>query len=244
MVGESLIQGTLAPQLCRLCATAIVTNKTLFLTYSSSMAFRNNLVLAGDTVMTLGSNSLSSLAVPSYWSDFVGKFTNHVMVYGGRVIETGALGPLPWMGGISVAGELVCGGVLTVTTNVGFIPAYGDTFQLFDARRLSGAFASLRLPALRDGLAWDTRRLMVDGTLQVTLAPPRIAAVTSPGGSLSIRFPTDGGVRYVLESTPSLQPPAPWTPQTTNLGTGEAMTFALPETRAAPQLYFRVGALP
>ena len=141
-------------------------------------------------------------------------------------------------------GQLVCGGTLKVTADLDFAPAEGTTFQLFDARRLSGAFASVSLPTLPAGLEWDSSRLTVDGAIQVTLAPPRIAAVTSPGGSLSIRFPTDGGVRYVLESTPSLQPPAPWTPQTTNLGTGEAMTFALPETRAAPQLYFRVGALP
>src|SRR5262249_10883891 len=44
-----------------------------------------------------------------------------------------------------------------------------------------GAFASFTLPALPDGLVWDSSRLVVDGTLSVVSgAVPTLAVATSP----------------------------------------------------------------
>jgi hypothetical protein len=225
-----------------------VSNKTLVITYSNCLTFRNNLVLAGNTVMTLSSNNLFSrfsltwLGEPG--SPLRGTFTNEVSVFGNTTIDAKPSGPMPWMGGIGVWGELVCGGVLAVTTNSGFTPGYGDTFQLFDARRLSGSFANVNLPELGAGLEWDTNRLTVDGSIRVTHVPFQISAVTSVSGGLVVRFPTTPGLYYVLESAPSLQALTDWTPQATNRGTGGLLTLRPPENPAQRQLFFRIRASP
>jgi hypothetical protein len=52
------------------------------------------------------------------------------------------------------SGALNYGGVLTVT-NLGPALQGGDSFQLFSAGSLSGAFTATNLPALNPGLAWS-----------------------------------------------------------------------------------------
>lgn len=240
VLGDAVILGTLAPLSGMLSGTAVVTNKTLVTTYPYAMTFRNNLVLAGNTAMNLTA-TFGFLDV-GFGNPLA--YTNVVYVFGNQAIEATPFGTWPWMGGIRAMGGLVCGGTLTITTAPGFAPSDGDTFQLFDAPRLGGAFARLSLPALRGGLEWDIRGLMVDGTLKVCLAPPRIVPILSPGGLSALSLPTAAGASYVVEWTRSLQPPARWTPWTTNLGTGGPMRFSLPKDRAQPQRFFRVEVLP
>ncbi len=45
----------------------------------------------------------------------------------------------------------------------------GDTFNLFDAASTLGEFNSITLPALSNGLSWNTELLSVDGSIQVVL---------------------------------------------------------------------------
>src|SRR6185369_7373892 len=70
------------------------------------------------------------------------------------------------------------GGTLTLVAS-GDPLASGDSFNLFDAATYSGAFATLTLPALGAGLAWDSSQLIVDGTIRVSTtaaASPIVAA--------------------------------------------------------------------
>jgi autotransporter-associated beta strand protein len=73
-----------------------------------------------------------------------------------------------------IAKDIVLGGTLLVT-NLGGELALGQSFDLFDGALL-GSFASLQLPALPIGLAWDTAQLSVggDGTIRIVANPPGI----------------------------------------------------------------------
>jgi pectate lyase len=75
---------------------------------------------------------------------------------------------------LEVSGALAAGGVLDVNLLGGFAPVAGDRFDLFDFNSGSGAF-TLDLPALAEGLAWNTSSLLTTGTLAV-VAPPLYAA--------------------------------------------------------------------
>ena len=59
--------------------------------------------------------------------------------------------------------EVIFGGTLDVQLINGFVPEFGETFELFAFSNLSGNFANLNLPALPPGLSWDTSRLYYDG---------------------------------------------------------------------------------
>ena len=67
---------------------------------------------------------------------------------------------------------LTCGGKLQVNAT-GDSLAAGDTFKLFDATTCTGAFASLKLPALRGGLVWDTSELTTNGIIRVGVSGVR-----------------------------------------------------------------------
>jgi len=73
------------------------------------------------------------------------------------------------------------GGTLAVTLLDGFEPSEGDVFDFLDASVISGAgFDSVSLPALDEGLAWDTSSLMSSGSLLVSAATvPEPAAMVS-----------------------------------------------------------------
>jgi iduronate 2-sulfatase len=80
---------------------------------------------------------------------------------------------------VTVTGSIASGGALVVT-NLGPVPALGDSFTLFNPP-VSGAFASLTLPALPAGYGW-TNRLAVDGSIAVVTAEtptPTPAAITN-----------------------------------------------------------------
>jgi len=72
------------------------------------------------------------------------------------------------------------GGTLDVTLLAGFEPSEGDVFDILDADAISGAgFDSISLPALDEGLAWDTSGLMSSGSLVVSASVPEPTAMVS-----------------------------------------------------------------
>ena len=71
---------------------------------------------------------------------------------------------------IKVTGQLVLAGDLNVELLDGFQPQAGQSFQLFDGG-LSGAFAYVFLPALSNGLSWNTSNVDTTGTITVTPEP-------------------------------------------------------------------------
>ena len=83
---------------------------------------------------------------------------------------------------IVTSNSLAFGGSLTLTNLSTNALTSGDAFKLFDATAFTGAFTSLTLPTLSTGLAWDTNKLSVDGTIAVTGRP----AITNQPQSLTV----------------------------------------------------------
>jgi hypothetical protein len=65
------------------------------------------------------------------------------------------------------AGTITFGGTLQVVLLDSFAPAGGASFDLFNFATASGTFSTLTLPALVDGLSWDTSALYSAGVLSV-----------------------------------------------------------------------------
>jgi hypothetical protein len=73
----------------------------------------------------------------------------------------------------SVAGHLTLGGTLRLVSWQGFVAQAGQSFDLFDWGTVSGSFDAIDASglALGDGLAVDTNRLGIDGSIQITAVP-------------------------------------------------------------------------
>jgi hypothetical protein len=115
-----------------------------------------------------------------------------------------------------VAAGLTYGGTLVVT-NAGDPLQAGDTFNLFDATSIGGAFATISLPPLGSGLTWDLSQLAVNGTIKVGSTPAFGAPVLS-GTTLTLSG-TGGpanGTYHVLASTNVALPLNLWTSLVTN----------------------------
>jgi autotransporter-associated beta strand protein len=68
---------------------------------------------------------------------------------------------------VVVNGGATLGGALNVSLINSFSPAMGNSFDVLDWTSKSGLFSSLSLPALSTGLAWNTTKLYLDGSLSV-----------------------------------------------------------------------------
>jgi autotransporter-associated beta strand protein len=115
---------------------------------------------------------------------------------------------------VTVLGTLARGGTLEVlNTSVELLEA-GDNFQLFNAPNVSGNFAAYNLPALEEGLAWNTSQLATNGRLWVVSTnPPSITSYSLASSSFS--FSGTGGTPNwgydVLTSSDVALPLAAWT---------------------------------
>jgi autotransporter-associated beta strand protein len=91
---------------------------------------------------------------------------------------------------------LTLGGSLTVTNVAGTLAA-GDAFQLLGANTILSNFASVTLPTLPSGLAWEDR-LNADGSLRVVnLAPVALAGSVTLTNTLVLTWP---GTVWQLQS--------------------------------------------
>ncbi len=103
--------------------------------------------------------------------------------------------------------SLVCGGTLSVV-NLDGVLAAGHTFTLFSAATYQGTFDNIILPALNDGLTWNTASLAVNGTLSVVAftganppadAPLNLTASIASGRQINLSWsPVNGATAYVL----------------------------------------------
>ncbi|MCW1923157.1 discoidin domain-containing protein [Luteolibacter arcticus] len=73
---------------------------------------------------------------------------------------------------VSGISTVTYGGSLFVTDVGADLLQAGNTFQLFNATTRTGSFSNITLPTLASGLAWDTSRLAVDGTIKVATSGP------------------------------------------------------------------------
>jgi fibronectin-binding autotransporter adhesin len=83
---------------------------------------------------------------------------------------------------------LTLGGNLSVLVS-GDALAIGDTFNLFDAASFAGAFHSFTLALPGPGLAWDTSKLAVDGTISVISAAPPTLTIQHGAGFIELTWP-------------------------------------------------------
>jgi len=72
---------------------------------------------------------------------------------------------------LDVSGLVTLAGSLEVQLLDGFDPSRGNHFDILDAGTLIGSFAEIQLPALVEGLGWDTSALYIDGSLAVVPEP-------------------------------------------------------------------------
>ena len=128
-------------------------------------------------------------------------------------------------------------------TNIATTPpsAPAANVQSSALARCRSAFASMTLPPLDPGLRWNTNQFATDSTITVVAIAPRISASLS-GTNLTLQFPTEIGVKYVLQSATNLTTPTIWTSQQTNAGNGTVQSLEIPINPAEPQKYFRLLA--
>lgn len=145
---------------------------------------------------------------------------------------------------LAVSGSLTEGGTLVVT-NIGNTPlAEGDTFKLFTAGSHTGAFASVVLPSLPTGLAWNTNALATNATLSVVVNTHPLfssATVANTGLVLSGTAGVANANFYLLGTTNLATPPANWPRLLTNQFDGAGnFIFTNPLNPTAPQTFYRL----
>ncbi len=68
---------------------------------------------------------------------------------------------------LQVNGNAALAGTLEVSLINGYMPAVGDSFDIFDRNSVSGSFTTLDLPDLTGGLQWDASMLYSSGIISV-----------------------------------------------------------------------------
>lgn len=133
------------------------------------------------------------------------------------------------------------GGSLNVV-NLGGLLNAGDTFTLFQSGSYSGAFASITLPSLAFGLAWNTNSLTNGVISVVSTIPPIISSLTQlPDANFQISGAGLPGVNYQLLATTNLTPPIIWLPLTNQTADGSgAFQFLDWNATNFPQQFYQV----
>jgi len=116
-----------------------------------------------------------------------------------------------------ILGTLAQNGTLNVADGGAGGFAAGDSFKLFNAGGISGAFTNFILPALTGNLAWNTSAVKTSGTLSiVALTAPLISSVKLSGTNLVISATGGPGSWPYLELASTNLVSAPWLPVVTN----------------------------
>jgi len=141
------------------------------------------------------------------------------------------------------ASGLAYGGTLTVN-NLGAPLAGGDGFTIFSAASYNGGFATLNLPALGAGLAWNTNAL-TNGVLSVvTTVGPRFASLAqSADGNFQFSGTGAAGVTYTLNAATNILPPVVWL-SVTNAVADQTGLFQLSDLSATnfPLRFYRLSS--
>ena len=122
------------------------------------------------------------------------------------VVDLGGTSACTNYGRLSVAQALTLNHpALKVELTNGFVPTAGNSFKILSFGSASGSFGAVTLPALADGLSWDTSALYTEGKISVqaptppTPDPPTInvtaganQSVTLPASPAPIAFTLSG----------------------------------------------------
>lgn len=100
----------------------------------------------------------------------------------GNTLTMELAGPIPGSqyDQLIIDNHLTLGGGLDVKLLYDFTPSLGDSFTLLSGD-FSGRFSSVTLPALNDGLRWDTDSLYTDGSLEVVPEPATMILLVAGG---------------------------------------------------------------
>ncbi len=145
-------------------------------------------------------------------------------------------------------GTLTFGGRLQVVLGAGAAsPQAGDVYQLFNKGGV-GSFSPIVLPdisALPGGLAWDTTKLSVNGSISVTgsAAPPTITSIQVSGTNVVLTGTggTAGNPYTLLSATNVGLALASWPAVSTNtFGAGGTFTVTNSVSPGTPARFYRV----
>jgi autotransporter-associated beta strand protein len=222
-----------------------VSNGTLFVNGQIAASTVNvwGGILAG-TGSLGGAVNIHSGATISPGVSGIGTLTvsNTLTLYGGSTVTMKISKTAETCDVVRVTGLLTLAGSLRVTNLSGTLAA-SDSFQLFNAGNFSGGFTNVSLPALSDGLAWNTDALPVNGTISViSIAPAFNAPVLSYGTNLIFSgtiVPTNQ-TYYVLASTNVAAPMAQWARIATNPITESQFRFTNAIDPSVPQTFYLI----
>ena len=79
---------------------------------------------------------------------------------------------------------ILLGGTLEVILYNGFVPSYGDSFEILQYEQLSGDFGTFTPPALGGNLSW-TRITSATAMTIVVIPEPSTAALVAIGAGLA-----------------------------------------------------------
>jgi autotransporter-associated beta strand protein len=142
---------------------------------------------------------------------------------------------------LAARGTLNYGGVLQVTNLDGALRG-GESFKLFDAAVYRNAFASLVPATPGTGLAWDTSRLAVDGTLKViaTFTPATNVNIVKIDAT-TFQLTGNGGPGQAYNVWAQTNVAAPmtnwWVVGSTNADSAGVINFVDPHATNAQQFY-------
>jgi len=205
------------------------------------------LSIASGTV--LGGNGVINAAVtlPANTTLIPGDNLGTLAVNNSVTLQPGSTTQIQLDAGLATNGNLSCTGTLTlggtlVITNVGSYLTAGNSFTIFSAASITGSFATVRLPSLGAGLAWNTNNLL-NGFIAVvsTVGPQFNATHQSADGNFYFDGTGAAGVTYELDAATNLAPPVAWSFVTNSVAdqTGIYELWDLTATNW-PQRFYRI----
>lgn len=157
----------------------------------------NSGTLTGKGTIT-GNASLSTNSVTSPAGTTVGTLTfkGTVTMNSSSTLEMQVTGGSSTCDKLAVTGVMTCAGTLNVSLPAGTL-ASGNSYQLMSAAGFSGTFATVNLPVLTDGLAWDVADLYTTGTIRVVQS----TGIDNPTIKTGVlKNPTRGEYRVSVEN--------------------------------------------
>ena len=147
--------------------------------------------LVGNGTVTVGQRVRNrGLVSPGHSAGTITIVGNYVQEADGVLLmELAGTGPGQFDRLIVNNGMMNLAGTLDVDLINGFVPGWGQSFDLLDWQSLVGKFTTLDLPALSGNLTWDTGNLYSTGGLAITPEPATLALVALGGLGLAWRRP-------------------------------------------------------
>jgi autotransporter-associated beta strand protein len=243
----------------------IINAGTLALSNSVSIANSPNINIASGATLEVGAN-LGTTFLLAAGQTLQGNGT----LNGSLVVEPGAtLSPGTSIGELTITNSVTLNGFTVIElnkslqtndvvrsfstinyagtlrlTNVAGVLNTTDTFRLFVASGYNGAFTNITPATTGTGLAWDTSRLNVNGTLRLAPLPkPVINSATLSGNKLVLSGTNGipGGPYVLLTSTNLATPLNTWVPLTTNTFDFSGR-FPYTNSVVVPQQFFVIQA--